>query len=125
MRAVSGSGGCVWRLSASEAMAVVAYVCDGGLVGLMPLEPPDGEARHRKSHAALSAMAVAEGQLWMLGPRDIPGNGGLYVAGVWGVRGVRGVCVWGGGGGRMAHARYGVSAAGGQLRSRSSGVSND
>lgn len=59
-------------------MAVAAYVCDGGLVGLVPLEPATGEARHRKSHAALSAMAVAEDQLWLLTAREIPGNGGLY-----------------------------------------------
>jgi hypothetical protein len=49
----------------------------------MPLEPPDGEPRHRKSHAALSAMAVDEqSQLWLLSAREIPGNGGLYIAGV-------------------------------------------
>lgn len=62
-------------------MAVVAYVCDGGLVGLMPLEPATGEPRHRKSHAALSAMAVADEQLWLLTAREIPGNGGLYYNG--------------------------------------------
>lgn len=59
-------------------MAVVAYVSDGGLLGLMPLEPATGEPRHRKSHAALSGMAMAQEQLWMLTPRDIPANGGLY-----------------------------------------------
>ena len=59
-------------------MAVVAYVSDGGLLGLMPLEPATGEPRHRKSHAALSGMAMAQEQLWMLTARDIPANGGLY-----------------------------------------------
>jgi len=59
-------------------MAVAAYVCDGGLLGLMPLEPATGEPRHRKSHAALSAMAVADDQLWLLTAGEIPGNGGLY-----------------------------------------------
>jgi hypothetical protein len=59
-------------------MSCVAYVADGGLVGLMPLEPATGEPRHRKSHAALSAMAVADDQLWLLTAREIPGNGGLY-----------------------------------------------
>jgi hypothetical protein len=64
-------------------MSCVAYVADGGLVGLMPLEPATGETRHRKSHAALSAMAVADDQLWLLTAREIPANGGLYVNGEW------------------------------------------
>lgn len=76
--AVSGSCGVVWSLSASVPMSVAAYVCDGGLLGLMPLEPATGEPRHRKSHAALSAMAVADDQLWLLTAGEIPGNGGLY-----------------------------------------------
>lgn len=76
--AVSGSCGNVWGLSASLPMAVAAYVCDGGLLGLMPLEPPNGEPRHRKSHAAVSAMALAGDDLWMLTAREIPGNAGLY-----------------------------------------------
>lgn len=71
----------MWGLSASLDMAVVAYVSDGGLVGLMPLEPTTGEPRHRKSHAALSAMAVDDNQLWLLTANEIPGNGGLYVNG--------------------------------------------
>lgn len=79
--AVSGSCGSVWCLSGSAPMGVVAYVSDGGLLGLMPLEPPTGESRHRKSHAALSAVAVAEDQLWLLSAREIPGNGGLYTSG--------------------------------------------
>jgi hypothetical protein len=62
-------------------MSVVAYVSDGGLLGLMPLEPATGEPRHRKSHAALSGMAVAEDQLWLLRAQEIPGNGGLYFNG--------------------------------------------
>lgn len=78
---MSGSCGNVWGLSASLDMAVVAYVSDGGLVGLMPLEPTTGEPRHRKSHAALSAMAVDDNQLWLLTANEIPGNGGLYVNG--------------------------------------------
>lgn len=65
-------------MSGCAAMAVVAYVADGGLLGLMPLEPPTGENRHRKSHAALSAVAVADEQLWLLSAREIPNNGGLY-----------------------------------------------
>lgn len=38
-----------------------------------------GEARHRKSHAALSAIAMDDQQLWLLTPRELPGNAGLYV----------------------------------------------
>jgi len=37
-----------------------------------------GESRHRKSHAAVSAVAVDGQQLWLLSAREIPGNGGLY-----------------------------------------------
>lgn len=78
---MSGSCGNVWCMSSCAPMAVVAYVSDGGLLGLMPLEPPTGENRHRKSHAALSAVAVSEQQLWLLSAREIPGNGGLYTNG--------------------------------------------
>eukprot|EP00775_Hariotina_reticulata_P006327 gene6327-6562_t len=75
---VSGSCGSIWSVSGCEAMAVVAFVADGGLLGVMPLEPPTGESRHRKSHAAVSAVAVDGDQLWLLSAREIPGNGGLY-----------------------------------------------
>jgi hypothetical protein len=44
--AVSGSCGCVWSLSGCAALATVAYVCEGGLVGLMPMEPPTGAHVH-------------------------------------------------------------------------------
>ncbi|KAF6259526.1 WD40-repeat-containing domain protein [Scenedesmus sp. NREL 46B-D3] len=75
---VSGSCGSVWSLAGCEVLSVVAYVSDGGLLGILPMEPPTGEARHRKSHAALSAVAVDEDQLWLLSAREVPGNGGLY-----------------------------------------------
>lgn len=48
---------------------------------MMPLEPSTGEPRHRKSHAALSAMAMADDQLWLLTAKEIPANGGLYFNG--------------------------------------------
>lgn len=76
---VSGSCGSIWSMSGSEVLSVVGYVSDGGLLGLLPMEPPTGEGRHRKHHAAVSAVAVDEDQLWLLSAREIPGNGGLYV----------------------------------------------
>jgi hypothetical protein len=75
---VSGSCGSIWSVAGSEVLSVVAYVSDGGLLGILPMEPPTGENRHRKSHAALSAVAVDDGQLWLLSAREVPGNGGLY-----------------------------------------------
>ncbi|WIA08690.1 hypothetical protein OEZ85_008115 [Tetradesmus obliquus] len=75
---VSGSCGSIWSIAGCEVLSVVAYVSDGGLLGVLPLEPPTGENRHRKSHAALSAVAVDDDQLWLLSAREVPGNGGLY-----------------------------------------------
>jgi hypothetical protein len=76
--AVSGSCGSIWSVAGSEVLSLVAYVSDGGLLGILPMEPPTGEGRHRKSHAALSAVAVDDDQLWLLSAREVPGNGGLY-----------------------------------------------
>ncbi|KAF8072695.1 RPL3 [Scenedesmus sp. PABB004] len=80
--AVSASCGCLWRLSACEALALVAYVGDGGLLGVMPLEPPSGESgRHRKAHAAPSGFAVDKAsptELFVVAAQQIPGNGALY-----------------------------------------------
>jgi hypothetical protein len=51
---------------------------DDALIGIAPLlDQPN--CRKRGAHAALGAIAVADGRAWVLRAQDIKGNGGLYL----------------------------------------------
>jgi hypothetical protein len=66
------------------ATRVAAYCGDGGVLGLVPIEPPVASRRHQKPAAAVSGLAVDGGDAWLLDHRQLSTTkAGLYEGGAY------------------------------------------